>query len=469
MGKRRYSIKFSGVSPVGNDIYHDGKMSVNYCYMFSDAHADEHFVVDSNMGDSATPLKEGKLSNYDLVFPNYRNIELLDKSTPLILNYTIDNALDIKEYQGLYGLDGGQGNQYSIYRREYEVYERPGVKIKGYYSNGSFYEDSAMTIRITPRAGVYYVDQNTNYMYKYNKNTYQLVDAVKIYKGPWEPVALKTNTSYLRDYNITNDHSYQYIMYPAEYTDLNLFDRVNVKQIFANYDGMIWNSDSEIPGQGKMEIGSYENNAYKTGSPVTTHWNEWSIVELEPISFDLDAPIVKQTYKANFDQLWLFKYSLETGAQTQNIGRSEFQTLGQFPKIGFGQANYASGDVSALLGSEIIPYRGQKYIERLRSSRVNPLSTNERVKMLEQWRTLVASKNPKLLRDMKGQSWIVQIMSGSNTSKNSYFNQPDTISFSWKQVADTKNVVIYGDVGNTEEVALEGEPEWTPMFRDKRF
>ena len=89
--------------------------------------------------------------------------------------------------------------------------------------------------------------------------------------------------------------------------------------------------------------------------------------------------------------------------------------------------------------------------------------------MLEQWRTLVASKNPKLLRDMKGQSWIVQIMSGSNTSKNSYFNQPDTISFSWKQVADTKNVVIYGDVGNTEEVALEGEPEWTPMFRDKRF
>lgn len=475
MEKRRYSIKFSGVSPSGNDFYHDGKMSVKYCYMFSDKDADTDFVVKSEMGES-TPLVNGKLppsasgSRYSVMFPNYKNIENFEYATPLMLNYTLDTDLDINVYQGLYGLDGGQGNQYSIYRREYEVYQRPGDKIFGYRneSNGKFYEDKRYSKEIVPVVGKYYVDKVTNFMYRYNKNVYQLTDAVKIYKGPWEPVALKTNISYLRDYNITNDRSYQYIMYPAEYSEITLDDRIEVKQIFANYDGPVWASDPDNPGQGKFVEGSYDS-AYKYGTPVTTHWEEWSIVELEPVDFDLDIPIAKQTYRANFDQLWLFKYSLETGAQTQNIGRSEFQTLGQFPKVGFGQANYASGDVSALLGSEIIPYKGQRYIERLRSSRLTPLSTNERTTMLQQWKKLVASKNPKLLRDMKGQAWIVQIMSSSNTPKNSYMNQPDTISFSWKQVADTKNVVIYGDVGNTNEVAAESEPEWEPMFRKKIF
>ena len=101
--------------------------------------------------------------------------------------------------------------------------------------------------------------------------------------------------------------------------------------------------------------------------------------------------------------MWLFKYSLETGAQTQNISRSDFQTLGQFIKIGYGASNYISGEVSAYLGSEIIPYQ-QGYVERLRQSRIVPLSTNERTKMLERWRSFINSTNPKLLKDMKGQS-----------------------------------------------------------------
>ena len=36
-------------------------------------------------------------------------------------------------------------------------------------------------------------------------------------------------------------------------------------------------------------------------------------------------------------------------------------------------------------------------------------------------------------------------MENSNTPYNTYKNQPDIISFSWKQIEDVENVVIYGD------------------------
>ena len=65
--------------------------------------------------------------------------------------------------------------------------------------------------------------------------------------------------------------------------------------------------------------------------------------------------------------------------------------------------------------------------------------------MLRKWREIAFSPNPKLLKDIKGQSWIVQVISNNNTPQNFYKNQPDTISFSWKQIDDVDNIVITGD------------------------
>ena len=69
--------------------------------------------------------------------------------------------------------------------------------------------------------------------------------------------------------------------------------------------------------------------------------------------------------------------------------------------------------------------------------------------MLEEWRKFAYSRNPKLLRDNKGDSWIVQITQNSNTPSIGIYEIPDKISFSWKQVKDTDNIIIYGDY--TEE------------------
>lgn len=388
---RRYSVAFSGALQNGenDNKNNDGRMKVKYLYVFSDASLD----VSGSM-------------NYSDVFPlSEQGHEEYKDSTPMMFNYTSDNQFDVTMDSGVYALSEAQGTKYSFYRREYELYQdQPG-------------------------------------------------EEPTVFAGPWAPVAVQFDKGYFRDYNIANNKSYQYIMYPA--------DNSKTRQIFANYDEPChWDPE-------KQELDKYDfKDSAKSGRPIVTKWDEWSIVELIPEEVDVDTPTVQGKYRANLDQMWLFKYSLETGSQTQNISRNEFQTLGQFPKIGFGASNYASGEVSALLGSEIIPYSAGGYIERLKGSRVQPLSTNERIKMLQQWQALVASKNPKLLKDIKGQTWIVQIMSSSNNAKNFYLHQPDTISFSWKQVADTKDVIIYGDVGNLEENKNYGKRELKPMFKN---
>lgn len=313
----------------------------------------------------------------------------------LVLNYINNSTFRLTAEKGLCPLTE-DGNKFSFYRREYEEIGR--------------YGDETPTV----------------------------------VKGEWEPVAIDITSGRIRDFNITNGRSYQYIMYPNEGAQMQQYANAN------------------------MEDGT----AGKTGSPVKVRWQDWSICELEPITVNANAPILKKSYKVDLDNIWLFKYSLETGSQTQNISKNEYKTLGQYSRFGYGKANSLSGEVSCYLGSEIVPYTKDRYLERLWKGIDNPglLSTNQKVDMLNKWRKLVFSKNPKLLRDMKGQGWIVQVISGSNTPKNFYKNQPDTISFSWKQIGDLDGCIIYGD-GDT--ISKAGDPSsiwypWSKISEDKQ-
>ena len=254
----------------------------------------------------------------------------------------------------------------------------------------------------------------------YDPASGKMLKNTEVYKGQWQPVAINIDQTSLRDFNITAGRSYQYILYP-NYT--------SQKQQFAIVDG------SDIP----------LDESYRRGDIFRTNWGEWSLTELIPIPNEENIPIIKKSYKADINNIWLFKFGLETGAQTQNLSKNEINTLGAYSKVGYGVKNYISGDVSCYLGSEIVPYNSEGYIERLRGAIRQPLSTNERIKMLNQWRSIAYSKNPKLLKDMKGQSWIVQIFSNSNTPHTNYHNQPDKISFSWKQIESVDNCIIYGE------------------------
>ena len=273
-------------------------------------------------------------------------------------------------------------------------------------------------------------------LYRYNNG--QREERILI-GNKWDPVVLNLKATdassaiNLLDFNIKSGYSYQYVIFPGDYAASML----NVPYIYAN--------------TGKTERGTSiydQDNGWRPFSsrlskPVRSTLQYWSIVNLIPTQEDSQIGTDISTYVADTDNVWMFKYQLENGSLTQNVSKNEFSTLGQYPKIGIGRKNFLSGSVSCYLGSEIIPLSKVGYIERAPASRNAPLSTNEKAFMVEKWRDLVATGTPKLLRDTKGQSWIVQIMDGTTTTNEAISIKPDTINFSWCQVADTNDVIIY--------------------------
>ena len=87
--------------------------------------------------------------------------------------------------------------------------------------------------------------------------------------------------------------------------------------------------------------------------------------------------------------------------------------------------------------------------------------------MLKAWKAFAYSKNPKLLKDMKGQSWIVQLESPTCTTNNYIYGHPTQISFSWKQIASRDGAVIYGD--GLTELGVPGQcgSRWLPIQQKK--
>ena len=294
-------------------------------------------------------------------------------------------------------------------------------------------------------------------LYRYNNGKRE----EKILVGNrWDPVALnlkptktggKINSINLLDFNIKSGYSYQYVIFPGDSSTSMLM----VPYIYAN------------TGTDKAENGKsiYDSSkgwrpfSSRLSKPVRSVLQYWSIVNLVPVHEYSQIDTEIETYVSDTDNVWIFKYQVENGSLTQNISKNELNTLGKYPKIGVGRKNFLSGAVSCYLGSEIIPLSKIGYIERMPASRKVPFSTNEKAYMVEKWREFVASGTPKLLRDVKGQSWIVQIMDGSTTTNEAISIRPDTINFSWRQIADTNDVIIYAmqDQADSDEVCSD---EW---------
>lgn len=229
----------------------------------------------------------------------------------------------------------------------------------------------------------------------------------------YSPVAIGTTQTTVYDFNVTAGREYQYIAYSAEGNPTAI---------------------------------------QKLEHPIKVDWDCWSLTELTPVRIDTASPAIKKAYVANPTNVWLFKYDVESGDQAQNISKTEQKTLGQFPRFAHGRQNNISSSVSCYLGSEIInlgclteeekiPY-AQGYLERLPWK--SHLTTNQKVMMLQEWRKVVASKNPKLIKDRKGQAFIVQITNGSNKPTDNIGYQPDKINFSWTQIASLDDTIITG-------------------------
>lgn len=262
----------------------------------------------------------------------------------------------------------------------------------------------------------------------------------------WTPVVLGATAATIRDFNVGNNRYYKYVF------------------------RLVKNTAS----------GSVE---YPEGIivPIKTNWTGWSITELH----ETDDPMV---FTASPKDVWKFKYNISTGAQTQNVSKTQQETLSQYPIFSHGVKNSVSGSVTCLLGREIInaDYTNTEFVygqdnnttetsfiwkeevgstenlggyrERLgrltNSCEKNAsylsaellgfrnLSSNEAVDMLDKWREVCYSGSPKLLRDEKGQTFIIQITDPTNTTNESWDRRPEEISFNWVEIASAKDCRI---------------------------
>ena len=216
---------------------------------------------------------------------------------------------------------------------------------------------------------------------------------------PLELAAQDVTVFDLQDYNISNNRTYVYVLYP--------------------YDG---SSDNESSGviQKKQLL-------------IKTNWSGWSITELHPTNN-------QSIYTASPKDVWIFNCNVSTGEQTQNINRNEQQTLGQFSRFAQGPTNYVTGNVSCLLGRDVT-WRG--YNETHPKLDSDDKTSNSRVDMLRAWRAMVKSSNPKLLKDRAGQKFLVTLTSSTNAPNDAVRIQPNTISFSWTQIGSADNIQVY--------------------------
>lgn len=222
------------------------------------------------------------------------------------------------------------------------------------------------------------------------------------------PVAVNTNSLTFRDFNISNNRTYQYVLYPLDSDKLNI--------------------------------------ARKTEVVDNIHWGGWSITELHPVNGD------SKLFTASPSDVWIFNLNVDTGEQTQNISRQEQQTLGQFNRYAQGKLNYISGSVNCLLGRDVLPAtyiiknnKAQQvggYQEKMPYNKAP--TSNERVDMLLAWRKVVYSSNPKLLKDRAGQSFLVTLNSSTNKPMDYVGIQPNTISFTWTEIGSAQDIQITG-------------------------
>lgn len=268
------------------------------------------------------------------------------------------------------------------------------------------------------------------------------------YEKILHPVILQDNVSRVIDYNVTTNRNYEYIIYLTDQNGGNATQR-------------------------------------EIHFPITTKWDYWSISELHRTTEE-------NVYTTSENETWLFKFNVEPGEQQQNISKSQQDTLGKYPAFSYGKKNYTTSSVSCLLGSEMLPFdflttnyvlirneygsvswglsqdssevyggytesRWKKLLdqcgidERVINIFDTKITSNDGVDMLNEWKKVCNSGNPKLYKNSKGQSFIIQITEFSNSINESWDKQPITINFSWTEIASAEDARIIQTTGFTTD------------------
>lgn len=331
-----------------------------------------------------------------------------------------DNGLILMNYN-----DGSRISEDIANYRQYGVMTVPRtdyVNAVSIYKKEIWYEQDG-----------YKIDENGNYIFDDNGNL--IPNIVPKEENGYTLVTNKSDNGTVVDFNIANNRYYKYLY----------------RFVYA--------------GSGSNDI-SLTEGLKEIIVPVQVKWSGWSLTELHEQQ-DENGDLY---YTASLRDIWKFKNNVQPSDNTQQTSKTAQDTLAKFPRFAHGPKDTITSSMSCLLGRDVLPYDIQtvsyEYEKKndewqWREKRYNTYknsggyqeklwpdvyyadaTSNKAVDMLEKWREFCYSGNPKLLKDTKGQKFIVQIHDTSDKIEESWTGRPVTISFSWTQIKSADDVVI---------------------------
>lgn len=152
---------------------------------------------------------------------------------------------------------------------------------------------------------------------------------------------------------------------------------------------------------------------------VKASWWNWSIVGLNDSG-------TNGLYYADSDNIWLFDTMLTSSGFDQNIDKYIVENFTQFPKISSGKKNYLSSSITAFLNN----IKDGRYVDT--------------VEQYNRFVDFIAQPTPKLLRDRKGNGWVVSTMGNSMRYIDESVEQITQVSFNFVQLNDIQSVNVIG-------------------------
>ena len=149
---------------------------------------------------------------------------------------------------------------------------------------------------------------------------------------------------------------------------------------------------------------------------ITTCWWDWTIT-----GFYLDDDGV---YRVDPQNIWRFSLNIDSGDVSETMSKTVYDNLTKYPKISSGTMDYNQGSLTCIAGN----------IQ-------NDLYT-EAIGIIRQWNFFCSGSELKLLKDRKGNRWIVDITNSSTKTADESVEQYTTISFNWAEIMDSNYISI---------------------------
>lgn len=219
-------------------------------------------------------------------------------------------------------------------------------------------------------------------------------------------------------YGITNTASgYTFSVYKENKTNNN--DRLEFVAKLS--DGFLSVVDHNVQNNREYVYHVYKEDENYASSDVisnsvTTCWWDWTIT-----GFNLGDDGI---YRVDPTNIWRFSLNISSGDIGSTISKTVYENLTKFPKVSSGTMDYNQGSLTCIAGN----IRNDVYKETLG--------------IIRQWDFFCASGELKLLKDRKGNRWIVDITSNSMKTADESVEQYTTITFNWIELMDADYISI---------------------------